>query len=80
MVKRLAERHEALAQSIETLQDTVHETSAIVDRLAATVASTARTVDELAASVAALVGLTGKTLDAVGILGESMKSHERRLE
>ena len=79
-LERLAERHEALAQSVEMLRDTVHETSATVASTARTVDELATTVDGLAASVAALVGLTGKTLDAVGILAESVKSHERRLE
>ncbi len=72
-LERLTDRHEALAQSVEMLRDTVHETSANIAEVSANVAQTDRTV-------AALSGLIEKTLDAVGILAESVKSHERRLE
>jgi methyl-accepting chemotaxis protein len=65
-IERLTERHEALAQSVEMLRDTVHETSNAVYALRETVHETSSTVNRLA-------GLTEKLLGVV-------ESHERRID
>ena len=64
-IERLTARHEALAQSVEMLRDTVHETSTAVEMLRDTVHETSNTVNRLA-------GLMEKLLGVV-------ESHERRI-
>ena len=64
-IERLTARHEGLAQSVEMLRDTVHETSAAVERVS-------ENVDRL-------TGLIGPMLGAMKTLAETATDHEHRV-
>jgi len=50
-IERLTERHEALAQSVEMLRDTVHETSSTVNALGGLMAELLTAMKTLAEAV-----------------------------
>lgn len=64
-IERLAERHEALAQSVEILRDAVHETS--------------NNVNALTTRFDGLTVLMAQLLGAVRTVAEAIENHERRI-